>query len=402
MASIKVKFRESTVAGKRGTIYYQVCHKGKSRQISSKLHIYSQLWSKDDGYLLEGEANASSCSARRKISSDCARLQSIIEELDARGCDYSLDDIVSAYHSPHSTTLILAYIEKQVDETRHANAFGRARSYQRTYKSFSLFLNREDLPLSMLSAGLVSEYSEWLSAKGVVRNTISYYMRTLRAIYNKAVRQGLVAQNMPFAEVYTGIDKTRKRAVDVELIRKICKLDLSKYKSLELYRDLFVFSFCTRGMAFVDMAYLKKDNISVNSISYTRRKTGQRLNVYIEARARRIISKYETSDSPYIFPVISSENEENAYRQYELALIKGNHSLKTIAEMLGVTVQLSFHTARHSWATAARNTNIPLSVISQSMGHTSERTTQIYLESLDNSIIDKANRKVLGMLGGLL
>ncbi len=243
-------------------------------------------------------------------------------------------------------------------------------------------------------------YSDYLSGRGLVRNSISFYMRILRAAYNAAVREGLVEQRYPFRGVYTGVDGTRKRALDEQILLRLQRLDLRRTPSLSMARDLFIFSFSTRGMAFVDMAFLRKSDIRDGTLSYTRRKTGQRLHVGLEPCARIIIERYGTlrPESPYLFPLLTSEDLPTAYRQYRTALGYYNDRLRRLGRLLGEPLRMSSYVARHSWATAARKRDIPLSVISAGMGHTSERTTRIYLDSLADSAVDRANHEILRAL----
>lgn len=232
------------------------------------------------------------------------------------------------------------------------------------------------------------------------KNSSSFYMRILRAAYNKAVKERLVVQTFPFSEVYTGIAKTAKRAIKEDTILKLQQLDLSGSSALALSRDMFIFSYSTRGMAFVDMAYLKKTDVTGGMITYCRHKTGQLLALRIEPCMKMILERYmsDTWESPYVFPIITSEDPELAYRQYQNGLNYHNQKLKLLGKQIGEKLPLSSYLARHSWATAARNHNVPLSVISAGMGHTSERTTLIYLDSLDNTIIDNANNRILKKL----
>jgi integrase len=223
-------------------------------------------------------------------------------------------------------------------------------------------------------------------------------MRILRAIYNKATKQKLIEQQHPFTEVYTGIDKTRKRAVDESIISQLHRLDLNPNSHTAFSRDLFIFSYCTRGMAFVDIAYLKMANLHNGTLTYTRRKTGQLLTIRVEPCIQRIIDRYAQPDTPYLFPIITSTDPDVAYRQYQAALNRHNRLLGRLSEMLGCGCKLTSYTSRHSWATAARNHNVPISVISQGMGHTSEQTTRIYLTMLENSVIDEANKWIINSI----
>ena len=180
--------------------------------------------------------------------------------------------------------------------------------------------------------------------------------------------------------------------------RQLHRLELEAGTPLSLCRDMFIFSYCSCGMAFVDIAYLKKSNLQNGMICYARRKTGQLLSVRIEPSIQRIIDRYISSNSPYIFPILTSLDAAEAYEQYKVALNTHNRLLGRLSEMLGCDCKLTSYTSRHSWATAARNHNVPISVISQGMGHTSEQTTQIYLTMLENSVIDDANKGIIGEL----
>ena len=295
---------------------------------------------------------------------------------------------------------ILSFIERQVDYLNSCNRYSTARNYMRTKNSVASYCNSFDLPLSLVDESFIEGYNLFLQQRGIVRNSISFYMRILRAVYNKAVRQHLIAQQRgnPFANVYTGIDRTRKRAVNEKVIAKLYKLDLKSSPVLSLARDMFVFSYCTRGMAFVDMAYLCKSNIKGREICYSRHKTDQQLVVRIEPAVQRIIDRYANPFSNYIFPILKSCDAAKNFTQYQIALNYYNRQLKRLAGMLQLDCCLTSYVARHSWATSARRHNIPLSVISAGMGHTSERTTQIYLSALENNVIDKANRRIISHL----
>lgn len=288
---------------------------------------------------------------------------------------------------------------------------GTAQSYLKAKSSFLDFLletnigGTESIWIESIDNILIGRYNRYLLSRGLVRNSISFYNRVLRSIYNKALKQYHLVDKRPFDQVYTGVDKTINRAIRESTIAKLLMLDLSYDKSLEMVRDLFVFSYAARGMAFVDIAYLKKANIHGDYISYCRKKTGARLEIKIESQIGRLIKKYTNPNSRYVFPIlddISSDDEQEVYRHYQSKLASFNRKLKTLASMVDESLKLTTYVARHSWATAARNTNIPMSIISEGLGHKSERTTRIYLASFDGSLIDEANVKLLKRIRYLL
>jgi integrase len=253
-----------------------------------------------------------------------------------------------------------------------------------------------DVPLSCINSELILAYEAYLKRAGVCLNTSSFYLRNLRAVYNRAVDLGLVEQQYPFKYVYTGVCKTIKRAISLDVIKKIKALDLSTRPTLDFARDMFLFSFYTRGMSFIDMAYLRKKDLCGNVLSYRRRKTGQQLFIRWEKCMHDLLKKYDTSNSIYLLPILKPAKDLDIRKQYQYSAHNINHSLQIIGDMLGI--RLTLYVARHSWASIARNKQIPISIISEALGHDSEQTTRIYLSSLESNTIDKANCMILKLL----
>ena len=272
-----------------------------------------------------------------------------------------------------------------------------AETYTSALRSFMTFTEGRDLPLDGVSSALMERYEAWLRSRGVRMNSSSFYLRILRAVYNRAVEDGLTPQRHPFAHVYTGVEKTAKRAVPLKTIKALKRLDLTGKPRLALARDLFLFSFYTRGMSFVDMAYLRRGQLQRGLLTYRRRKTGQELSIRWERCMQQIVEKYSTDCmGDYLLPIIRREGDER--RQYTNALHVVNQRLKRLSEQLRLPRPLTMYVARHSWASAARQRHVPLSVISEGMGHDSEATTQIYLASLETTAVDDANRMLLSLL----
>lgn len=304
----------------------------------------------------------------------------------------------TGHKTTESHTSVITFMQNQIRTMRDAGRFGTARNYEKAMRILTEFLHGKDIALDEMTETFIAGYNVFLIRRGMVRNSVSFYMRIMRAVYNKAARQKLVEPAHPFADVYTGIDRTRKRAVQESVISHLHRLELEEGTMLALARDMFIFSYCTRGMAFVDIAYLKKENIRDGMICYARHKTGQQLSIRIEPCMQKIIDRYDYASGHYIFPLLTSDDSTQAYREYQTAINSYNRQLKRLSKMLPGDCKLTSYTARHSWATAARNHNIPISVISAGMGHSSERTTQIYLATLENSIIDDANQRLISSL----
>lgn len=295
---------------------------------------------------------------------------------------------------PPGTGLYLSHFMKsQIEHLAGTGHLRTSQTYTAALRSFMRFRGGCDIRMDGITPGLMQEYEAYLKDNGLTRNSISFYMRILRAVYNRAVGQNLTVQRNPFRYVYTGIDKTAKRAISLTSVRAVKNLDLSAFPSLDFARDMFLFSFYTRGMSFVDMAWLRKTDLRNGVLSYRRHKTGQLLCVKWEGCMQRIVDKYNTMDNEYLLPIIKGTG--NLRRQYESSLHLVNIKLKEVAGMAGLEVPLSTYVARHAWASIARSKNIPLSVISEGMGHSSEATTRIYLDSIGALAVDNANRKIL-------
>ena len=310
-----------------------------------------------------------------------------------------------------TTSRILAYMNKTATTLFNRQHIGLAQNYTSTHHSFSRFLQtqgKQDLPFSKITSELLTLYQEWLWQQGIKKNTSSFYLRNLHSVFNK--KEGLTTGN-PFATVYTGVAKTRKRAVTPDLIRHIHQLDIRQglihigknpkrktfdrtLRELSFARDTFIFCFCARGLTFVDLAFLKKENIWHNTLRYKRRKTGQTIEVEILPCMQTIIERYPTS-TPYLFPILHAQTTQEAYHEYRTAIRKYNKQLNTLSLMLSQSIPLTSYVSRHSWATAAYHQNIPIAYISEAMGHHSEKTTRTYLKSLESNKIDKANRQLL-------
>lgn len=397
MASIKIKFRPSTVEGKEGGLYFQIIQNRVIRQMNTDYKIYAYEWDAEIESIVVSGARANIlCSIRERMEWDLSRFERIVRQLEQERRKYTADDVITLFHKVTKETSLFSFMHSVIIQLRQLGKIRTSETYTATLKSFMEFREEHDVPLDGVNSDLMLLYEAHLKAKGVRMNTISFYMRILRAVYNRAVEKELTPQKYPFRHVYTGVDKTVKRAVPVKVIKALKELNLSMKSSLDFARDMFMFSFYTRGMSFVDMAYLKKTDLQNGILTYCRRKTGQRLTVKWEKCMEEIIKKYPSNSSTYLLPIIKEQGNER--KQYDNALHLVNYRLKDLSGMLKLQRPLTMYVARHSWASVAKVRNVPLSVISEGMGHDSEKTTQIYLASLEASVVDKANKMILELL----
>ena len=397
MASIKIKFRPSTVEGKEGGLYFQIIQNRVIRQMNTDYKIYAYEWDAEIESVVVSGARANILGIiRERMEWDLSRFERIVRQLEQERRKYTADDVITLFHKVTKETSLFSFMHSVIIQLRQLGKIRTSETYTATLKSFMEFREEQDVPLDGVNSDLMLLYEAHLKAKGVRMNTISFYMRILRAVYNRAVEKELTPQKYPFRHVYTGVDKTVKRAVPVKVIKALKELNLSMKSSLDFARDMFMFSFYTRGMSFVDMAYLKKTDLQNGILTYCRRKTGQRLTVKWEKCMEEIIKKYPSNSSTYLLPIIKEQGNER--KQYDNALHLVNYRLKDLSGMLKLQRPLTMYVARHSWASVAKVRNVPLSVISEGMGHDSEKTTQIYLASLEASVVDKANKMILELL----
>lgn len=403
MASIKLKFKASMMQDKEGFLYYQVIHQRVVRCIRTKYGLFSWEWDNKYDWIIKPELKEPRYDQLKliieKVEMDIQRLQGVISYFENNNRTYSAYEVVANFHELLRNEMsFFDYARNYIDKLRQLGNPGTADNHNSTLNSFMNYRRGLDLQFSMITAGIMEGYESYLKLRGSCRNTTSFYMRNLRSIYNLAVENGITEHKEIFKHVYTGVDKTIKRAISINDIRRIKELDLTLNHTLEIARDLFMFSFYTRGMSFVDIVYLKKKDIKCGSLIYRRHKTGQQLCIGWEKEMQAIVDKYP-NPTPFLLPVIIKE-DGTEYRQYKNALMLINRKLKKIAKLAGISQSLSMYTSRHSWATIARDKNIPLSVISKGLGHINDVNTQIYLASIKTEEVDKANRKIMKELIG--
>lgn len=397
MASIKIKFRPSTVDGKEGSIYFQITHNRVVRQLNTNYKIFPEEWDdKTERLIIGGERINTLKSIKEQLNWDIARLGKVMLKKESECCSYTTDDVIADFHELEKEDTLFTFMHRVIAQLKQLGKVRTAETYTATLYSFMAFRDGQDIPLESIDSYLMLLYEAYLKNRGLRMNTISFYMRILRATYNRAVEKGLTLQRHPFRHVYTGIEKTVKRALPIKTMRVLKNLNLTAHPKLEFARDMFLFSFYTRGMSFVDMAYLRKKDLQNGILTYRRRKTGQELCIKWEKCMADIVAKHPSGESMYLLPIIKKTGYER--KQYENAMHFINHHLKEITKMLNLPRPLTMYVARHSWASAAKAKNIPLAVISEGMGHESETTTKIYLASIETTVVDRANKMILGLL----
>lgn len=299
---------------------------------------------------------------------------------------------------------VVEFMTQVVDGLQMEGSFGTAHVYKSSLNAIISYYGNRDFTFHEITPEWLKGFEIHLRSRGCSWNTVSTYLRTFRAVYNRAVDSHF-APYVPhlFRTVYTGTRADRKRSLGMEDMKKVfTKMQTSAVSpNMQRVRELFVLMFLLRGLPFVDLAYLRKSDLHDNVITYRRRKTGRPLAVTLTPEAMEILKKYMSRDSssPYLFPILSNrEGTKEAYREYQLALRNFNRQLMLLGEILGLGDRLSSYTARHTWATTAYYCEIHPGIISEAMGHSSITVTETYLKPFRNKKIDDANQQVVNFV----
>ena len=279
-----------------------------------------------------------------------------------------------------------------IDCLRQEGRYSTAHVYKHAIRSFSQFCGTQSITFSKINRETLKRYSNYLLASRLKPNTISTYMRMLRSIYNRGVEAGS-APYVPrlFHDVYTGVDVRQKKALPAGELHKLLYED-PKSERLRRTQTIaaLIFQFC--GMSFADLAHLEKSALDQSVLRYNRIKTKTPMSVEVLDTAKGMINQLRSNQEPipdcpnYLFDILcgnKKRKDERAYREYQSALRRFNNRLKDLARALRLNSPVSSYTLRHSWATTAKYRGVPIEMISESLGHKSIKTTQIYLKGFE-------------------
>ena len=300
---------------------------------------------------------------------------------------------------------VLTFMKEVADGLQMGGNFGTAHVYRSSLNAVIAYCGGEDFTFNEITPEWLKGFEIHLRKRKCSWNTVSTYMRILRAVYNRAVDNN-EAEYIPrlFRYVYTGTRAEHQRALETGDVEKIFAgliLLSGVNPAMQRARHFFILMFLMRGMPFVDLAYLRKSDLHGNVITYRRRKTGRPLSVTLTNEAMRIVRMYMNQDvhSPYLFSFLRSpEGTMEAYREDQLALRSFNRQLLILGEFLGIPNRLSSYTARHTWATTAYYCEVHPGIISQAMGHSSITVTETYLKPFQNKKIDEANKLIIDFI----
>lgn len=328
------------------------------------------------------------------LRSELGKAQEIVNRLHYKGeLDFlSVKQLKDKIVGKSKYESFFIYGLDQAKKLRVSQRFGTARNYEGVISILKVFVKHKDLKFNELNRDFLKRFEQFhLSKPGNSQNGLASYMRTIKAIYNKGIKDDIIEREYyPFSKYQIKTHPTEKRAIKVEYIKRILKLDLTEQHSLFHYRNYFLLSYMTMGMSFIDMAFLKNRNIIDGRIKFQRKKTSKMYDIKITEQMMVILKYYLCKRRPndFILPILKRDTLELQYKDAQWGLKKYNKGLKKIAKLCKIEERLTSYVSRHSFATHALFKNIPLPAISAMLGHTKLSTTQVYLKSLPSKVLD--------------
>lgn len=402
MASIKIVLdTKRPNQNQEYKIIFRVIHQRKSYYISTGLSIHPNDWNEALSCCLASAKN--STIINNTLSIKRYKLQEVIAEQEANN-EFLIDLIRQSlvegnkdnvrknntvYFNEFSKSLITSLIE--------INKVGNAQVYSVATNRLMAYANKENLSFKEIDYTFLEGFKALLISDEVKINTISNYLRTIRAIFNKAIKSKLIDRALyPFEDIQIKSERTPKRALSKEDILKLYNADLPLNSKEWHAKNYFFLSFALIGASFTDIAYLTTKNIYKGRLSYRRRKTKKFYDIKLTLMAKKILSLYKCNK--YLLPVFPLNIKEDSIEAKYISrqIIKDvNGSLKRIAKKEGVDFNLTTYVARHSWATTAKRLGYSNELIAEALGHEyGNKTTNIYLESFDKQIIDDMNQRI--------
>lgn len=401
MTTLHLCFRASKIAGRGGTLFFRISHKRKFATIATTYHIQPHEWDSAARRIALANATLTRRAVLRLIDADIEAMRERIGEAVARANEKdgecSAADIAAYYRShPATGGSLFELMREEAERLQKAGRHSSERHYTATRRSVMRFAGGKDLMIEEVTPEWVKAYEAYLlGERGVARNSSSFYLRCLRAIYNRGVRRGLVEDAAPFGEVYTGVEKTAKRALTAGELRRMQQVEADS-PAKERARDFFMLSYCLRGMAFVDLAKLRTSDLRDGILTYRRSKTGQQLAIRWTPPMQALVEKYaKEAQGDYLLPIIRHP-EKDWYGQYVSEAARCNRALRQMGKKMCLPQPLTFYCARHSWSSIAYHKGVDIGLISDALGHENVKTTRIYLDSINADRLHDVNDEMIG------
>jgi integrase/recombinase XerD len=380
-------------------INFQICHQRKTTTRSIKIYVLENDW--DDESKTIRKSNPQYKSLNLKLKKEYADIQSQLLLADDVKVQEFLKPVIQSKESVEIKKTVYQFANELINQLKADNKTGNAWVYESTVNVLNTFHATDDLYFEAIDYQFLTQYNSFLVKRGLRHNTIYLYLRTIRIFYNKAIKLKIIDKGLyPFDDYKLRPEKTKKRAVETDILKAINNVELPIGTPSWDNRNYFVLSFYLIGISIVDLCLLTKENIKGGRILYKRRKTGKWYDIKLQAEAEEILNHYK-GRSKYLLPIADDKaiNDERLMRgiKYKTKII--NKYLSRIAKDLKIDQKITTYTARHSWATIAKKAGFSIELIAEALGHEyGNRTTAVYLDNFDKSVIDEANSKVIKLI----
>lgn len=401
MSSIKILLRNKP--NKQGfyPIILKIIKDRKVKVISLGLECKLNEWDKDNTCFKKNHKNHTQ--RNRLLLKLKDRALEIIDNYRMEGVDYSLKQFENKFRGKSSdNTKVYEFWKEQIEDKMAIGKTGSARVSKDTFRVLKQFYKSNDLEFKEVTPYFLNKFEKFMRKRGYTDGGLGVRMRELRALFNKAIENGLVEEKYyPFKKYKVSKLKSgnTKKALTREQVKMIENFDTSLNPTLLEAKHYFVFSYYTRGMNFYDMMFLKWSNISNGRIHYKRSKTKGQFSVKVIKPVQDILDFYKKQNRPtdYVFPIILKEGLKPSQIEHRKNKVLGryNNKLSKITDLLNLPIKVSSYTARHSFATNLKYAGISTDIISELLGHSDLKVTQSYLKSFEDDVIDSAVDKLL-------
>ena len=392
-----VCYKSKVLKNNESPLMIRVCKDRKMKYQSLGISILPKYWD------FKANKPTSKCPNKEYIERLIAEKVKVytdkVIEFKSQEKEFTATSLMEKVNKPVKRKTVQEVFNQYIQELESANRLRYADMYKCTMHSLIKFNKHLDIPFSDMDTIWLKRYEVWLQSQGLAINTLGTRFRHLRVIYNFAIEEKIVkSEYYPFNsfKVSKLSQTTAKRSIQKDEILSV--LNYQGQTPLEcLAIDLFTFSYLAAGINFGDIARLTKDNILENRLIYIRKKTQKQIKVSLQEQAIKLIQKYSMPDNPYLFPILSSfhKTEQQKVNRIHKIIAKVNKTLKEIGERLNIPIDLTTYVARHSFATVLKRSGVNTSLICEALGHSSERVTQIYLDSFGNDQMEDAMKNLL-------
>ncbi len=402
MINIKIIIRKKRLSNGEYPVYLRVTKDRQSKYFKTIFNVLENEWDFISGRFKKSNPNY--IQNNRLLLKIQERAYKLLTELELEKEEFSLEDFEKRFRvekNSHKNNFFVFW-QEVIKEMEASGRAGNARANRDSYRSLKLFNRSERLKFQEVTPAFLSKYEVFLRARGGSDGGIGVRMRAIRAVYNRAIDRNVIKSTFyPFRsyKISRLKSKGQKRALTIEQVQSIIKMDINSYPHLVDSRNYFIFSFYTRGMNFTDMMKLEWKNIKGDRIFYTRSKTKGNFIVKILPPVEDILDYYRAAanGTKYVFPILLKNNlsPQQIEDRKSKTLKRFNKDLKEIGAICEIDRKITSYVARHSFANCLKQKGIATDIISESMGHTNLTVTQAYLKELDSSLLDEASEKLL-------